>query len=205
MYLITIYMDRNLLKRELFMKKLAFFQAVLVVVLALAACGGGNTEIWTGPPTSNVQVYKISDGSAYTGSGAVTDDNSLPWGTITGGKLTLSYPDVSSSLGPVPMPSGITIVPPAAEGYIPDEFDLSGPDVWFGSESGDDFISYVYVDRNATVTGFGLDGGTTLNMNLSLRQGWNLVWAHYEGASTIYTTSDLTGIPKDSAKWYIGL
>ncbi|MDR3172045.1 MAG: hypothetical protein LBU17_10535 [Treponema sp.] len=202
------------------MKKL-IFPAILVLVLALAACGGGGTtDIFTGPPTSDAHVWKESDGSQYTGSGNVIDRDSNRLGTITGGKLTLSLPipkigDLEVVTSVFNYLSGVSVTPTSAKVYAPDLYlDLPPAGFHAGEEAQIRYfftdgettasaIMYLYSDSNLTVTGTDTNGsGTTFNYTLSLTPGWNQVWYQMDLVSE-NLKSDLTGFPKDSAKWYI--
>jgi hypothetical protein len=201
-----------------------------ITVTGSSSSGGNGTPIEIPATGAQVYVYQGSSPTTpYTGGGTVKIahyDDEGEWspiydiGTVANGKLqSLILPaavdqQYLESLSDE-IPDGITVSPEDVKAFEIQGFLLvDGANTYNlaylkETTTSDDAIVYLYASKAATITGTYTekhDNETeTSTFNLTLKQGWNPVYAHISRSTNVWSetlTTDGSGIPSD-LQWMV--
>jgi hypothetical protein len=191
---------------------------LLTFGLVFTSCGSGDDDggATGGLSFSGEQVY-LPDGSLFTGDMTITSNLGVD-GQITGGKLSFSIGDPSPALldkgffgDAESMFDNFTVSPNDTQGILLDfgeDYLVKQNEVTSETSTDRETITYVYVDRNCTMTGTGKTGTmegfsfTTTNMNISLKEGWNAICSNEKiSMENMTATFSFKGGDSSSCKW----
>ena len=221
-------------------KLIGIIAIVAVIGFSFAACGGddGDDDGGNGGLGDNLslsgQVYTMGVDSEttdfiynlYTGQNRTFTSNVEGSGSITNGKLSFNAgvpnrnilePFEDEDLGGTDYYSDVTCNPKDTMG-VSLEFSGINLEKNYWSYNSDpknpsatiEGVTYLYVDRNCTVTAkggtFGEGSGKTTvpNMKLNLKKGWNVVNVRLTGSDAKGSTFTTRTGDLSSCKWVLG-
>jgi hypothetical protein len=143
---------------------------------------GWNTE------TNKYDIYPLST--------FLNGDSSV---TISGGKVNIKLGTPKDEhMSGITVPTGVTVSPSNAKAFSIEQF-WSSDEVYSltYTKEGVGYATLAYVDKNITITGTRTytEGGETYTQkyNMSLKAGWNYVFALYNEATETITTGSQSG------------
>jgi len=203
------------------MKKLFYLLTVAVAATTMfVACSKDNDEPESGWFDGTITAV-VENGNAYNGvvskvTAEAWDNNSRKFveiasGSYTNGGFTLRLPATLSDnylksdiFGPVK--DALKFSDENAKATIEviiSAYNSSGVKVgWFdyGTEA-EKYpaidVSFMYADRDLTITGSFVDRGDTYSYSISLKKGWNKLYNTWDDGYDEYTTKPVSG-----CKWY---
>ena len=215
-------------KGNMMMALSALALAAVVVFAGCSDSGGSDSGMENGYlgnsfTISDAQVYEES---SYNGNGEpvyteITGNYTVTTGlthvtaSVTGGKLTLTAgtPPATQqeNLRDFFDGDGLTNVVVSPTNANAAVLSLTSGDYDFNHEKAESVISgynvsYIYVDRDVTITGTGGTGDedgipvTYANLNLTLKTGWNAIYGHFSFSGGGVNVSMGAGIPA-GARW----